>query len=244
MSSGRPVEALARGIRILEVLSRASGPLTNGQIARATELPPSTVSRLTDSLVQLGYLRFTSDQGAYRLTPKNLRLGYPVLANTPLASRAQRVLDEMSSETGCTSALAVRDELHVAFLATARGRDLRSVPLAVGGRLPISMSAAGIALLAAMEEPQKSRLVRSIRSDLTARGHSVKDFEESLSVGRDLLVVNRGRWRSEIGGVAAPLRSGGELYALTFAVRVEYLDDGGEDRLLTSMRAAVDRLSD
>lgn len=218
----------------------------NGQLARATGLAPSTVSRLTDSLVQLGYLKISPESGAYFLTPKNLRLGYPVLANMPVAGRAQRVLDELSASTGVTSALAVRDELHVAFVATARGRDVRAVNLAVGGRLPVSLSAAGVALVAAMGEPQKSRLLGSLRADLQQRSYSVAEFDERLhDAERTPAVISRGAWQREIDGIAMALHSGGQLYSLTLVLKsVEIDDDALATTYLPKLREAAEILSD
>jgi DNA-binding IclR family transcriptional regulator len=218
----------------------------NGQLARATGLAPSTVSRLTDSLVQLGYVRMDPASGAYYLTPKNLRLGYPVLANLSIVGRAQRVLDELSLETGVTSALAVRDELHVAFVATARGRDVHAVNVAVGGRLPVALSAAGISLAASIEEPYKSRLLRAIRADLTERGASVAEFDRRVAgAEREPVVECHGTWQSDIDGIAMPLRRGGELYSLTLVVRNGGLaDESVTDVLIPALRRAVGALAD
>lgn len=242
----RPIEALSRGLRVLETLSRASGSMGNGQLARATNLAPSTVSRLTDSLVQLGYLRMDPSSGAYYLTPKNLRLGYPVLANMPIVGRAQRILDELSRETGVTSALAVRDELHVAFVATARGRAVHAVNLAVGGRLPVALSAAGLSLTASMEEPYKSRLLRAIRADLTSRGADVPEFDRRFEAAEgESVVVCRGTWQSDIDGIAIPIRSGGELYSLTLVLRTGGLADEAVDEVLVpALRRAAEALAD
>lgn len=217
--AGQPIEALARGLRVLEVLSSASGSMGNGQLSRATGLPPSTISRLTDSLVQLGYLRVSPESGAYMLTPKNLRLGYPVLANMPIAGRAQQAVDRLGDAAGMTAALAVRDDLHMSFLAIRRPRKARAVPLAVGGRLPISMSAAGVAFLRATHEPTRSRVTNAIYADLQRRGQPVEDFERRLAEPEKPVYVSLGGWHSDVGGVATAFRAGGELYALSLIAR-------------------------
>jgi Fic family protein len=50
------VIALARGIAILNSFERSNGLLGNQEIARLTNLPKATVSRLTFTLASLGYL--------------------------------------------------------------------------------------------------------------------------------------------------------------------------------------------
>ena len=53
------VDALARGLAILECLSRSHQPIGNRAISDAVGLAPSTVSRLTHTLCALGYIRPT-----------------------------------------------------------------------------------------------------------------------------------------------------------------------------------------
>lgn len=241
----RPVEALARGLRILEVLSRSNGAMGNTQLARLANLPPSTVSRLTDSLVQLGYLRVNSESGAYYLTPKNLRLGYPVLANLPIGGRAYRALDRLTESTGMTSTLATRDDLHMAFVAVARGRSATGVPLAVGGRLPVSVSAAGLAYVRALQEPLRARVIASVCRDLSQRGYSADSFERKATDPPTDYVVAVGRWQEEIGGVATTVVAGGELYALTLVAHSRELEEPDiSERLVPAMLEARETIAD
>jgi DNA-binding IclR family transcriptional regulator len=233
----RPIEALARGLRVLEVLSRTTGSMGNGQIARATGLPPSTVSRLTDSLVQLGYLRVDPDSGAYRLTPKNLRLGYPILDNLPLGGRAERALEALHGQTRMTAAIAIRDDLHMTFVSVARSRRPGAVPLSVGGRLPLATSAAGIAFLNSMPEPDRSRLAARVRRDMDRRCLPIARFDEFLEQPVDEAIVSLGNWNQSFGGIARTFVAGGELYAMALSARVEELEIPGR---IESVTAALD----
>src|SRR5690606_8209532 len=144
------VDALARGLGLLESLSRAQRPLSNGELSKATQLAPSTVSRLTHTLTALGYTRLAPGGRAYELTPKNLALGYPILAGMSLIERARPLLKHLAEMTGETAALAVRDGLHITFVEVVPGTNMVAVRLAMGGRLPIAVSAAGIALMVAL----------------------------------------------------------------------------------------------
>lgn len=246
MSTQQPqVEALARGLRILEVLSRTSGSMGNGQIARLTGLAPSTVSRLTGGLVQLGYLRVDSASGAYYLTPKNLRLGYPVLANLPLGNRAYRALDRLTEATGMTSALATRDDLHMAYLAVARARSAGGVILAVGGRLPIAVSAAGIAYVRALAEPERSLVIAAVKRGLSQRGQSPDIMDELIAEPPLHYVVSAGTWQEDIVGVATAVRAGGELYSLTLIGHMSEFDESAvEETLVPALLDAADTVSD
>ncbi|MGO3146981.1 MAG: IclR family transcriptional regulator [Leucobacter sp.] len=224
-SSQKPIEALARGLKILEVLSRSTGSMGNGQLARETGLPQSTVSRLTSSLVQLGYLRVDPSSGVYDLTPKNLRLGYPVLMKLPLGARAHRALDQLTETTGMTSAIAARDDLHMTFMVVSRARSRQGVPLAVGGRLPISVSAAGLAYVRALPEARQAKVTSSVLRDLAGRGQSGDSFERLVSAPPSDYVVSAGLWQEEIGGIATAVRIGGQLYSLTLVAKTNEFEE-------------------
>jgi len=210
------VDALARGLAILECLSRVQKPLGNGEIARLVSLPPSTVSRLTHTLTELGYLRRSEQGRTYELTPKNLTLGYPLLAGMELRDRVRPHLKAISEHTGHTVALAIRDGLHMCFVDVAQGSDPTAVRLAPGGRLRMSVSAAGIATLAAMQERKRWSTLNRLRSELQQRGESDEPFEQALQACFRLgYAVVRNVWQEGIGGISVPILWKDTLGALT-----------------------------
>lgn len=214
--TSRPVEALARGLKLLEALSRAeSGTMTNSQLVRSTGLTPSTVSRLASTLMELGYLRTDPLSGAYALTPKNLRLGYSVLANMPFIGRTQAELADLTEATGLTSALAVPDGVHATFVSTAQARGTDAVPLAVGGRLPLSSTATGWCLLANLRGPADGQALAAVENDMRQRGTDPAALRRTLEAIDPRLVRSHGTWKQDFVGFAAPVKSGREIYALT-----------------------------
>lgn len=213
------VEALARGLTILECLSRADHPLGNQAISAGVDLPPSTVSRLTHTLCVLGYIRPAGSGRAYEMTPKALTLGYPVLAGMSLLDRARPHLKSLSEQTGETVALAVRDGLHITFVEVVQGKNIVSVRLATGGRLRIPVSAAGIALVAAQPDKERRMLAGRIRADMTRRGEPTEIFDSALAACHaDGVAIVRNSWREGIGGASIPVTFRGETAALTIPV--------------------------
>lgn len=213
------VTALARGLGVLAAFSTGGGSLTNGELARLTSLAPSTVSRLTHTLVRLGYLRLENQTQRYALTPKVLRLGYPVLAGTSLVERARPILKELSETTGETAALAIRDGLSVAYLDCVLGRNMLAVRMSVGSRLPLATSAAGLAILAAMGERERSGLVSRIRGEMARRDVDPAVFSQDLAAAQaNPVALVRDRWQAGVGGVAMAIRDGQELGALVLPV--------------------------
>lgn len=213
------VDALARGLAILECLSRAHHPIGNRAISETVGLAPSTVSRLTHTLNVLGYIRPTGSGRAYELTPKSLTLGYPVLAGLSLRDQVHPHLEALSQRTGETAALAIRDKLHITFVAVEQGTNLLAVRLAVGGRLRMQVSAAGIALVAGLPDRERRMLAGRLRADLTRRGEPTEPFDAALD---DCLengfAIVRNSWRKGVGGVAVPISFQDETAALTIPV--------------------------
>lgn len=213
------VDALARGLGLLEALSRAQRPLSNGELSKAAQLAPSTVSRLTHTLTALGYTRLAPGGRAYELTPKNLALGYPILAGMSLIERARPLLKHLAEVTGETAALAVRDGLHITFVEVVPGTNMVAVRLAMGGRLPIAVSAAGIALMAALPERERRTLATRVRSYITARDGDMAAFDRCYEqAGQDGIALIRDAWRPGIGGVSVAVRTDNDVAALTIPV--------------------------
>ncbi|MCC5988154.1 MAG: IclR family transcriptional regulator [Pararhodobacter sp.] len=238
------VEALARGLSILEALSRAQRPLSNGELARETGLAPSTVTRLTHTLTHLGYTRVATDRRAYELTAKNLALGYPVLAGMSLIKRVRPILRQLTEETGETSALAIRDGLHITFVDVQQGSNLVAVRLSMGGRMPVAVSAAGIAQIAALPERERRVLASQARSYLSRRGGNIEAFNASLAGAQETgIAIVRGEWRMGIGGVAVALNADGEMAAISLPVATGSVSEADmRGPLSHGLRRAVERL--
>ena len=67
-------QSLERGLVLLRAFRVGTTSLTNAELAARTGLPRPTVSRLTRSLVDAGFLRYDVNERAYRLAPVVLSL--------------------------------------------------------------------------------------------------------------------------------------------------------------------------
>ena len=54
------VTALARGLELLRAFEAGETYLGNGELSKRTRIPKPSVSRLTYTLTQLGYLKYNS----------------------------------------------------------------------------------------------------------------------------------------------------------------------------------------
>jgi DNA-binding IclR family transcriptional regulator len=140
---------LDRGVQILQAFRPRGGTLTLSELVGRTGLPKPTVYRLAGALVELGLLE--RQQVGYRPGLALFELGELVPAKVALREIALPYMQDLYEATHHTVHLAVRDGLDVIYAEKIRGHHGVDVPSRVGGRLPMSSTGVGKALLAFVE---------------------------------------------------------------------------------------------
>jgi len=214
------VTALARGLEVLGAFRAGDGALGNLELARRTELPKPTISRITHTLTQLGYLSYNNRLGTYELGGRTLTLGYAALANLDIRRVARPIMQNLAETHNLHIALAVRDKLMMLNVETCEGHGLVGLRLAPGSRVPMAVTAIGKAYLTAISEDERDRVMEALRRQygddwpLIKRSveTSIRDVEERG------FCVSMGEWRKDINAVGAPIAApgGGAIYALSF----------------------------
>ena len=214
----RFVTALARGLEILRCFSADAPALTNQAIAERTKLPKPTVSRLTHTLLELGYLTYSRGAGVYQLGPGVLALGYSTIAGLEIRERARPFMDEVAERADVTVALGARDRLSVVYLDVRRGAQTITLSRNVGSRLPIATSAMGRAIMVALPENERDYLLRAIRD---REPESFREIERGVEkaiedYARMGFCTSFGDWVKDVNAVGAPVLSldGEHLYGL------------------------------
>src|SRR6185436_9621961 len=90
------LEALARGLRVIEAFGRDRRQLTLSDAAKAVDLPRASVRRTLSTLVQLGYAE--TDGRLFRLTPRILSLASSYLLSNPVSEILQPAVERISAE--------------------------------------------------------------------------------------------------------------------------------------------------
>jgi DNA-binding IclR family transcriptional regulator len=155
--------AVARGLAILRTFQFGQTLLGNADIAEATNLPKPTVSRLTYTLTQLGYLRYHEELGKYELAAGVVSLAYPYLVNMPVPTVARPLMEDLAAETRTNIGLGVHEGLSVLYLEYALGEVHPNRRQRVGFRVPLVRTSMGRACIAAMEPRARQRLYDELR---------------------------------------------------------------------------------
>ena len=196
---GRFVSALARGLFILRAFEDASQTLANGELAQRTGLPKATITRLTHTLVALGYLESLPGEEKFRLGPAVLTLGATFLRGNSFPRIVTPYLQRLANQTGCHVALGVREGIDCVYVQLWRGAGQTIIlSSGVGQRLPMARTAMGMAMLAAMPEPERGIVFAAMQSQRQFRGSRLAAMAGTLRAGnRESGLLRRDRAMAE-----------------------------------------------
>ncbi|MFV0280420.1 MAG: IclR family transcriptional regulator [Rhodoblastus sp.] len=212
------VTALSRGLGILRAFRPEDGPLGNQELARRTGLPKPTISRLTYTLTQLGYLNYDRKVGVYSPGGGMLALGYVALAQLDVRRVARPFMQELADECGAAVALGARDRLDMLYLENCEGQNIVALRVTVGSRIPLGVSAMGRAYLAALTERERTPLIdQMLRKYPDDKAKLLRGIEKAFKdVEKRGFCTSIGEWRKDVNGAGAALAlpNGAGLYAL------------------------------
>lgn len=155
------LEALARGLRVIEAFGRDRRQLTLSDAARAVDLPRASVRRTLHTLVQLGYAE--TDGRMFRLTPRVLTLAGSYLLSNPLSEILQPAVERISTEINDVCSTAVLDGDDVVMIAHASPNRLMAVSAQIGFRIPAHASSLGRVILAALDDRALDKHLANIK---------------------------------------------------------------------------------
>lgn len=186
-----PAQTVGRAALLLRLIASSQARnLRLVDIAEITSLNKSTAHRLLQRLVQERLLARDPGHG-YRLGPLLYELGLAALPETNLREVSQPALRQLAKATGDMVFLVVRSGFDTCCLDRIAGDfHIQTMTRTEGDRHPIGAGAAGLAILAALNDADIKIAIKAVAPRL----HSYRLTEESL-----LEAVTRTRER---GGLA------------------------------------------
>lgn len=212
----RFAQSLARGLSVLRAFRAGDGPLGNQELAQRTGLSKATVSRLTFTLSQLGYLQHLPAMEKYRLGSGVLALGNSANSNLPFLASAAVVMQALANQLEALVAIAVPNGTDMLMTHGWRPVHASSVWLPIGTQFPMTRSGVGLAYLSSVPTRELHHLVdkvltrdASTRAGLYSEVHTAK--AQLRATG---FIPSFGLWVPSIFAVAVPFRSAllGEPY--------------------------------
>ena len=218
------VSALVRGVSILRCFSSKRQELSARELMELTGLPKPTLFRLTETLCELGLLRFSERLSKYVPALGLLQLSSPVLARMALRQFARPHMQALADLTEGQVQLAVGHRRELCLVELANGMGNTVFRPEVGVRMSLSRTATGRAYLLAMAEDERRAYVRDLQASDPQRAAAL---EQRLVDARDDLARHgfcrsHGDLHSEIESIAVPMSQpqDGELWVFAVSVPV------------------------
>jgi DNA-binding IclR family transcriptional regulator len=148
--SGRPLHGepiLERAFRVLGAFADAGESMPLHALAARARLPKSTTSRIAAQLIGVGALE-RLDNGHFVVGLQLLEIASLAPRGHGLRAAALPFMEDLHRVTRQHILLAVRDGQEAVLVERLSARDAAAVKYRVGGRLPLTQTGIGIALLA------------------------------------------------------------------------------------------------
>ncbi|MBK8185016.1 MAG: IclR family transcriptional regulator [Candidatus Competibacteraceae bacterium] len=147
MADDGGVAAVDRALTLLEAFKEEDQSLTLTELSKRVGFYKSTTLRLTESLEKFGYLRRLGD-GAFRLGPKPLFLGYLYQKHFETGNFVPPVLQKIVDELQESASFFIRDDdKRVCLHRIDTPRTIRD-SIHEGTRFPLTVGASGHVILA------------------------------------------------------------------------------------------------
>jgi DNA-binding IclR family transcriptional regulator len=208
------VTALARGLEVLACFRHGDRMLGNQELSRRCGLAKSTVSRLTHTLTNLGYLVYVEESAKYSLGTATLSLGSAMLSRLDIRKLAHPLMQQLAEFGQCMVSLGSRDRLSMVYIDAVRGSAAVTLSMDTGARIQIATSAMGRAYLTAVPEQERVDILERVHelTDVNRWPELQRGVTKALRDIRELGVCcSFGDWQKDVNAIALPVRPGGGL---------------------------------
>lgn len=154
--------SLERALLLMKVFQGSAKPLSHAELVRRSGYSKASVSRLTATLVALGYLDRAPDGVRVQVGVRGLRLGQRYLTNSLVQEAARPIMQDFADRFDMSVGLAVADQLDMVYIQYCNGRKIATLRLGVGRSVPMALSSIGRAYVWSQSPEQRQRLLFGI----------------------------------------------------------------------------------
>ncbi|MBK4999673.1 IclR family transcriptional regulator [Pseudomonas sp. S31] len=232
------VKAAVRVFDVINLFAEVRQPMTYSEIARRTEIPQSSCHALLQTMVAKGFLYAPGVKAGYYPTQRLLHVARDICSQDPLALVFQPLLAGMRDATGETAALAALAGNRVVYLDVVESRQRIRYSDEPGSFMYVHASAAGKALLGALSDKARRRLLDSCEplplstdGSVIERAALEQEIEQGVAEGWHR---STGENVEDVAALARGFLINGEPFALVIA--------GPKARLLKHQQVVIDAL--
>lgn len=160
LDSSAPIQAVDRALGLLELLSSEDDGARLCDLAERSGLPASTVHRLLTTMAERRFVQFSAVDGNWRIGQTSHRVGAAFTRRGNLAGTALPLLRQLRDKARETVNLAIADSDEIVILSQVESREIVRTITRPGGRLPMTSSGLGKAILAHYPVAEVERIVQ------------------------------------------------------------------------------------
>ncbi len=242
------LSSVIKALEVLDFFTVEKPELSLAEISKHMGTHKSSVYRILRTLEAVDFLRWNSERGKYRLSPKLLELASRVLAQYDLLEVAGPSMGDLAARTGEIIHLSILDGYEIVYLEKKGAGQVLTVATRVGGRYPAYGSAMGKVLMAFLPEQQLQRILGE--TELEALTPST--ITDKVQLRRELDKIRGQGYAFDdeeafpgIRCIAAPIRepSGKVVAAISATVPAQRLPTERSPELIEMITETASRIS-
>jgi DNA-binding IclR family transcriptional regulator len=220
---------LANGLAVLGCFGQGDALLGNKELSERLGIARPTITRLTYTLMGLGYLRRDKSSGKYALGAAVLSLGYPLLSQMAIRQVAGPEMLELACLANGPVSMGMRDRLQLVYVETVVGNESNFTKPGIGSTRPLLRTAMGRALLYGHSQQERSYIYAGLKSvhheDYQSYLAPTERAFKQLKTNGFCTVI--GEWQPTLAAVAVPLsvRYNGVPLAFNLTVATYEMDE-------------------
>ena len=195
------VPSLERALSILELLAESTGGLTLPELAKALQLPKSSVHCILLTLERREYLNRQASSNRYLFGAKLFALSNTALNGIELRECALPFMQDLSAAARLTTHMAILDRNEAVLIAKVEAPGIIRLATWVGKRMDAHCTGVGKALIAFLPDDQLKALIldrglprhndntiasaRRLKEEvgrIRAQGYSTEDEEDEVGL--------------------------------------------------------------
>jgi IclR family pca regulon transcriptional regulator len=159
------VAAIVRAFTVVDYLAQAPTPPKLGDIAKDCDINFQSAQRITNGLIDSGYLVRDERLKTFRFSLRTLDLQYNYLRTNNLLKAAWPILMTLREQTGLRVSLCVLDGTNIVYLLRLASSAGDFETMLIGRRRTAALTPGGLAILSALSPEERGDIVAA--SDLT-----------------------------------------------------------------------------
>jgi len=211
-SESEIVLTVQRGMHVLRAFRSDTKSLSNTELVRNTGLSKATISRLTSTFVELGFLRRSPGGRQFELSTGPLSIGNSYVETSPLLRHAHPFMQELANRLNVSVALAAPEQLDMLYVAYRISRKIATLRLGIGSIFSMGDTAIGRAYLWGLDPHERVKTISALKNaagdDGLALERSINASFDELRQGGTCFVLSDSGYRRDAFGVALPVRVG------------------------------------